>query len=120
MREPRNLGEESKCRAHEKTRKRGRAEIGPAPLLRFVAFQARASYGPFHVNVFHDVRDRPKGNLPAVRPRFAPSRNFSYSSRFDRYDIICKGDFREAAQKLSSSLAQFRAHSPKSRTGREH
>jgi hypothetical protein len=38
MREPRNLGKQSKSRAHKKIRERRRGEIGSAALFRFVAF----------------------------------------------------------------------------------
>ncbi len=67
MREPRNLSKESKRSAHKKIRKRGRGKIGSAAILRLIAFQAKSSDGTFQVNIFHDVRNRPKGNCSAVR-----------------------------------------------------
>jgi hypothetical protein len=67
MREPRNLGKQSKRRAHEEIRKRGRREIASAALFRLIALQAESSDGPFEVNVFHDVRNRAKANFPPVR-----------------------------------------------------
>jgi hypothetical protein len=67
MREPRNLGKQSKRRAHEEIRKRGRREIASAALFRLIAFQAKASDGSFQMNVFHDVRNRAKANFPPAR-----------------------------------------------------
>jgi hypothetical protein len=68
MREPRNLGKQSKRRAHEEIRKRRRREIASAALFRLIAFQTESSDGPFEVNIFHDVRNRPKTNLSPARP----------------------------------------------------
>jgi hypothetical protein len=67
MREPRNLSQQSKRRAHKKIRQRCRRGIGSAALLRLIAFEPKASDGPFQVNIFHDVSNRAKGNFPAVR-----------------------------------------------------
>src|SRR5262249_50680942 len=67
MREPRNLGKQSKRRAHKKIRKRCRRKIGAATILWLIAFEAKASDIPFQVNIFHNVSNRAKGNFPAVR-----------------------------------------------------
>jgi len=76
MREPRNLGKQSKRRAHEEIRKRGRREIAPAALFRLIAFQAESSDGSFEVNVFYDVRNRTKANFPATRPCLSATAEF--------------------------------------------
>ena len=67
MREPRNLGKQSKRSAHKKIRKRCRGEIGSAALLWLVAFEGKASDSPLQVNIFHDVCNRAKSNLSTVR-----------------------------------------------------
>jgi hypothetical protein len=67
MREPRNLSKESKRSSHKKIRKRGRGKIGSTPILRLIAFEVKSSDGAFQVNIFYDVRNRPKGNFSKVR-----------------------------------------------------
>jgi hypothetical protein len=47
MREPRNLGKQSKRRAHKKIRKRRWRQIVSATLLRLIALEARTSDRPF-------------------------------------------------------------------------
>jgi len=67
MREPRNLGKQSKRRAHKKIRERCWRKVGSATILWLIAFEAKASDIPFQVNIFHNVSNRAKGNFPAVR-----------------------------------------------------
>src|SRR5262249_32193589 len=69
MREPRNLGKQSKRSAHKEIRKRRWREISSAtllPLLRPIALETRTSDRPFQMDIFHDIGYRAKGNLSAI------------------------------------------------------
>ena len=67
VREPRNLREQSKCRAYEKIRQRGGSFVSATPFLRFIGLEAKTSDRPLQMNPFNDIRYRPNRYIPLVR-----------------------------------------------------
>lgn len=80
VREPRNLREQSKCRAYEKIRQRGGSFVSATPFLRFIGLEAKTSDRPLQMNPFNDIRYRPNRYIPLFGPVLAFSRNLSIST----------------------------------------
>ena len=67
VREPRNLGQQSKSCTDEKIRERGRRAIRPSPFLRLVGLKVKSPDRSLEVNILNDTGNSPKGYLSLVR-----------------------------------------------------